>query len=124
MNELDYVRDNRLRLWFLTRSEPIVTDIRRKDREALFRSLIEETSSRVAARMKPRGLFAFVIGEATRGGKTSDTAGIVIDLFEKSENLRAFVLTTRIDDRIPDIRRARRDLRGTKRETILIFQRR
>ncbi len=123
MNELDYVRDNRLRLWLLNRANSEQKDLRRRDREQQFRQLIRETSCHIATRLHEHATFAFVVGEVTRGGKSQDSAQIIIDEFRITSPLNQFRLIDRIDDKIPDIRRSRRDLRGTKNETVLIFKR-
>ena len=56
MNELEYVRDNRLRLWFLLRSLPTGLDLVHQNRLeafhkllATFADVLRETSSKVAA---------------------------------------------------------------------------
>lgn len=121
MNELDYVRDNRLRLWFLSRELPDARDLPKRDREAAFRKLLAGTMTRLAPLVVPGGIMALVVGDASRGSRVVDAADIVRDVFCTDDALRQFALTSVIHDRIPDIRRSRRDLRGTKRETILVF---
>lgn len=122
MNELDYVRDNRLRLWFLGRGLPKHHDIPKRDREAQFRALMRGTLTRIAPSMAPQGVMVLVVGEASRGTRVADSSDVITALFRDTEALAGFHLERVICDVIPDIRRSRRDLRGTKRETVLVFR--
>jgi Putative RNA methylase family UPF0020 len=122
MNELDYVRDNRLRLWFLSRELPAGGDLPKHDREEAFRLLMASTLRRIAPLIPAGGVIALVVGDASRGGRVTDAAEIVQALFSTDEAFAAFKLARLIRDKIPDLRRSRRDLRGTKRETVLVFE--
>lgn len=122
MNELDYVRDNRLRLWFLARAVPETRDLPKRDRERAFRQLMQTTLRRMAPTVVPGGVIALVVGDASRGSRIADGSNIVREVFRTEPALRRFELETLIDDMIPDIRRSRRDLRGTKRESVLVFR--
>jgi hypothetical protein len=123
MNELDYVRDNRLRLWFITRSLPKGLDLPAKNREAAFRSLMASVCGRLAPEIKPHGAFVLVVGDATRGsGKRGRTAAITQELFSTDEAFCEFELERIYRDRIPDVRRSRRECKGTKTETILVYR--
>ena len=122
MNELDYVRDNRLRIWFLSKTIDGCPEHSRTVNVSTYSELIKVTCTRLARRMAKGSKFAFVVGEATRSGVRVDTSALLIKVFTFGI-LREFRLVERIDDEIPDIRRARRDLRGTKEEAVLVFQR-
>ncbi|MDB4928238.1 MAG: hypothetical protein JWM10_722 [Myxococcaceae bacterium] len=122
MNELDYVRDNRLRLWVLERALPLQRDIPKRAREVQFRALMRETFTRIAPAISERGVIILVVGEASRGSKVLDSSSIITSLFSSTHELAGFRLERVIHDVIPDIRRSRRDLRGTKRETVLVFR--
>ncbi|WP_437945286.1 DNA methyltransferase [Sorangium sp. So ce296] len=122
MNELDYVRDNRLRLWFLERKLPRQRDIPKRDREVQFRALMRTTFARIAPHVSNRGVIVLVVGEASRGERVIDSSSIITSLFSRVDALAMFRLERVIHDVIPDIRRSRRDLRGTKRETVLVFR--
>ena len=122
MNELDYVRDNRLRLWFLTRKLNASSDPpRRSNREELFCNLIVETFRKVVPRLRPGGHVIMVVGDTRRGTKRVDAATLVQTALESSP-FHSLSLCATYEDTIPDVRRARRDLSGTKRETILVFK--
>ena len=122
MNELDYVRDNRLRLWFLFRELPMGRDLPKRDREKAFRLLMASTLQRIAPFVEAGGVIALVVGDASRGTRRADSAEIVQTIFSADDALADFKLTRLIRDTIPDVRRSRRDLRGTKRETVLVFE--
>ena len=74
--------------------------------------------------MRKAGVMALIVGDASRGSRVADSADIVRDLFATDAALATFALTRLIHDTIPDVRRSRRDLRGTKRETVLVFEKR
>jgi hypothetical protein len=121
MNELDYVRDNRLRLWFLLRSLPNHGDIQRRNREVLFHKLITDTFGRTLSRLRGGGHLVLVIGDSRRGGRRTDAASLVVSAL-KGPVFNDLVLLTSYHDAIPDIRRTRRDLAGTKTETVLVYR--
>lgn len=121
MNELDYVRDNRLRLWFIERELPTVKDIPRGKREEMFHSLLRRTFTRLLPVVAPHAAIVIVVGDTRRGGRRTDAAKVVKDVFA-AEAFERLWLETEFRDRIPDIRRSRRDLVGTKRETVLVFR--
>ena len=125
MNELDYVRDNRLRLWFLERSLPNGIELVGRDRDAAFTMLMQAVCVRLAPGIKHGGYFVLVVGDATRGGgRIGRTATLTQNLFDTEAALDAFKLDGIYYDTIPDVRRSRRECRGTKLETVLIYRKR
>lgn len=124
MNELDYVRDNRLRLWFIDRRLPLTLEIGCHDRLKSFTKLLETSLTRVCKTIAPEGFLALVLGEASRRGRTLQTADIAQSIIENSIGPGRFKLVGKFYDEIPDIRRSRRDCKGTKVETILIYKKR
>ena len=123
MNELEYVRDNRLRIWFLLGTLPSGLDLVHRNRTAAFNSLVGTVCARLAGNIVEGGVIVLVVGEATRGhGDPAPTALIAENLFTDHKRLREFELEKRIHDVIPDIRRSRRECQGTKSETILVFR--
>lgn len=121
MNELDYVRDNRLRLWFLTRSLPNHSDIRKRNREVAFKDLLVDTFEHIVPRLSPGGHLILVVGDSRRGKRRTDGASLALDAFS-TPLLKTLKLVASYRDSIPDIRRTRRDLAGTKKETVLVFR--
>jgi hypothetical protein len=123
MNELDYVRDNRLRLWFIGRNLPTNLELRTLNKKAAFTALITDVCGHLAEMISRRGVFVLVLGDATRGGRSTNTARIAKRVFSSEEKLDEFRLIAEYRDRIPDIRRSRRECRGSKTETILVYRR-
>jgi hypothetical protein len=123
MNELDYVRDNRLRLWFIGRNLPDHIELRQGDRTAEFRRLLVHTCCRLSNMIRLGGFIALVLGETSRGGTPVSTAALAKGVFNECKELAPFSLEKVYEDQIPDIRRSRRECRGTKTETILIYRR-
>jgi tRNA G10 N-methylase Trm11 len=121
MNELDYVRDNRLRLWFLGRALPQLQDISRGNREEYFRNLLRDVFRRLLVRLAPGAAVVVIVGDTRRGTRRVDAARIVKEVFAH-KMFASLILEEELHDRIPDIRRSRRDLSGTKRETILAYR--
>ncbi len=123
MNELDYIRDNRLRLWFIERRLPLGLELGTLNKKAAFTALVSDVCSRLAPMIKPDGVFTLVLGDATRGGRAINTATIAKRIFAKHSALDDFRLIADYRDTIPDIRRSRRECKGTKTETILVYRR-
>lgn len=122
MNELDYVRDNRLRLWFIDKSLPTGLTVNGASPAQAFRLLLQSVCERLSANILPGGYFILVLGDVTRGVRRRVcTADLTHEMFSTTPRLRNFKLTARYEDIIPDIRRSRRECRGTKRETVLVY---
>ena len=119
MNALDYVRDNRLRLWLLGESTAMSSD-RVLSTLYGFRCAIEALAKQLQEKVRIGGYCIFVVGDQTvRNG----------DRFPSEELIKIFArcapgldLRRTIHDTIPDIRRSRKNLRGVKRENILVFR--
>jgi hypothetical protein len=125
MNALDYIRDNRLRLWFIGRCLPEGLELTGRDRKAAFLELMRSVCVRLAPGIKRLGYFILVVGDVTRGNsRTARTSRLMRNLFDKQPELDSFCLRASYHDTVPDIRRSRRECRGTKGETILIYQKR
>ena len=124
MNELDYVRDNRLRLWFIDRDLPKGCVQKETNRQEAYVNLIRDVSTRLATCLNDGGHFVMVVGEVTRGrARAACTATLTRQLFSAEPALaRCFRLVSTIYDNIPDIRRSRRECSGTRRETVLVYK--
>jgi methylase of polypeptide subunit release factors len=120
MNALDYERDNRLRLWFIDPHRRVYGD-NSTNRKSFFLSAMSDLSKKLKQSLKPAGYCILIIGEEVRRGFKAHPSEIVEKIFADSgPSLR---LINSFTDKIPDIRRARRDCRGIKTERFLIFQR-
>lgn len=121
MNALDYVRDNRLRLWFLGDSCSGRTD-RICSTLAGFRSLMDNLAEQLTLKVRKGGYCIFVVGEKTFRGGNSYPSEVLARSF--LAHAPTFQLDEVISDAIPDIRRSRKNIAGVKREHILIFRKR
>lgn len=123
MNELDYVRDNRLRLWFMARLLPEGLELVGRNREQAFTALLKAVCNRLAPGIEHGGYFILVVGDVTRGGgRKGRTSTLTRKLFETEARLDVFKLDGIYRDTIPDIRRSRRECHGTKAETVLVYR--
>jgi methylase of polypeptide subunit release factors len=120
MNALDYVRDNRLRMWFLDRS---TVDYSPEPTEKLAQSNgITASFARNALRyLKPGGYCVLIVGETVlrKRIKSHPAERILATLVEEYPNIS---VETVIQDEIPDVRRSRRSGAATKRELILVLK--
>ena len=118
MNTLDYVRDNRLRLWFLQDDHYAKVDDALINKRIEFESAIQVLAKNVNTKLVRGGHTILVIGDKDKGKyNLPDFVSSTFDEF--SPNLK---LSEMIYDQIPDIRRSRRGCRGTKSEYVMIFK--
>ena len=119
MNALDYVRDNRLRLWFLGQNQRLPTDSTLSSMEG-FRSASAALAKKVELHLRGGRYCVIVIGEkCTRLGQRYPSDQLC-EIFERYAP--SLFLKQVIRDHIPDVRRARKGQRGVKNENTLIFQ--
>jgi hypothetical protein len=117
MNALDYVRDNRLRLWFLgvNQSNPCSESPRN---EQAFVSLMRATLFTMRRALRDGGKCILVVGEANRSARGVDAIAITRAMI--GAPAFGFREETVLFDKIPDVRRARRTYRSTKRECVIV----
>ena len=117
MNALDYVRDNRLRLWFLgvDQRNPCPESPRN---EQAFVSLMSATLFTIRRALRDGGKCILVVGEANRSARNLDAIAITRAMINAPAT--GFREETVLFDRIPDVRRARRNYRSTKRECVIV----
>ncbi len=120
MNALDYVRDNRLRMWFLDRS---VTNYSPEptEKQEQFDSIIASFSSNIIPHVRVGGRCILVVGETVRRKRmiSHPAERMLSKLASDHPNL---VLQEVIEDQIPDIRRSRKEGSATKRELMLVLE--
>jgi hypothetical protein len=121
MNALDYGRDNRLRLWFLNSADYREIDSLNRATVPAFSELMNEFALRCYENTKASGVMVLVVGEVRRKARTVETHEVVKNAIEASRKWRFANQTV---DTVPDVRRSRRDCRGTKREWIMVFKKR
>ncbi|CAO3355347.1 DNA modification methylase (EC 2.1.1.72) [Azospirillum palustre] len=120
MNALDYVRDNRLRMWFLDRRtadySPEPTE--KKDQS----DAITDAFARNALKfLRPGGYCVLVVGETVfRKRVTTHPAERMLS--KLTSVCPALQVEQIIQDEIPDVRRSRRSGAATKRELILVLR--
>ena len=119
MNALDYIRDNRLRLWFLDHTAPDKAENQRSNRPG-FRRAIRALASKLQTSTSAHATCIFIVGEKTaRNGESFPSRELTHTFLANAPD---FKLVDMINDRIPDVRRSRRRLHGVKVENILVFR--
>lgn len=120
MNALDYGRDNRLRLWFINPNRNLFSD-NATSRKSLFVDSMSNLAKKLNYSLKRNGHCILIIGEEVSRNFNAHPSNIAEELF--SDLIPSLKLIYSFTDKIPDIRRSRRDCRGIKTERFLIFQR-
>lgn len=122
MNALDYMRDNRLRMWFLDRRTADYSP-EPTDKAEEFDNLTAAFADNALSRLRHKGRCVLIVGQTVlRKRMTSHPAErILAHLLNRDPSL---TLEQVIEDEIPDVRRTRRRAAGTKRELILIIRKR
>ena len=121
MDALDYVRDNRLRLWFLGVSDYHKLKNKEIGRISSFKADMTKSLLKMSKVLKRGGFCILILGDVTRARRKYDVPQMIYDVITK--DVRNFVLKEQWGEGIPDQRRARRNGKATKNETILVFQR-
>ena len=120
MNALDYIRDNRLRMWFLDRSTSDYSP-EPTDKKEEFDTLTAAFATNALSRLRRQGRCVLIVGQTVlRKRMTSHPAErILAHLLSHDTSLK---LEQVIEDDIPDVRRTRRAAAATKRELILVIR--
>ena len=121
MNNLDYARDNRLRLWFLGIKSYSRFDQKNATKLKEFLTFMKKCFTKFHKVLKRNGKCILVVGDVIRNRKKSDIAKSLIKLAENE--LKYFKCINVIEDKIPKMRRTRRSFLGTKKETIIVLKR-
>lgn len=119
MNMLDYGRDNRLRLWFVDPHCIEKIDKSMFNRDGFIQG-IGNLAIQINQALARDGYAILIVGERAKGSSKTDMAEVVYTVFKK--NAPKLGLENIIEDRIPDIRRSRRDCKGTKTEHVIVFK--
>jgi D12 class N6 adenine-specific DNA methyltransferase len=120
MRQLDYGRDNRLRLWFLGIKDWHSLDNTISPREQDFLALMERCFRRWKTCLKPRGYCVLVIGDECSREDRRNLPRDIIRL--ATEIVGGFSLVWEYTETIPCDRRVRRGITGSASETILVFR--
>ena len=119
MNALDYVRDNRLRIWLI---DPGAVQSEESTCNSLegFKKTSIALAEQVECSTNPSAHCIFIVAEHISNTSSVSPSKELCRIFLR--HARSFSLRRIITDSIPDIRRSRRRLSGVRREHILVFQ--
>jgi len=118
---LDYVRDNRLRLWFLGVDDHRKVDARSTSYEKVYVAEMTCAVGEMLRLLKPGKCAVLVLGDYNRNGRKQDSAATLSQIVRDNFSLHASVDKLLVDE-IPDKRRARRRTQTTKHETIIVIR--
>jgi hypothetical protein len=119
MNALDYNRDNRLRLWFISPGFVKEDEEVTSSRKAFVHTMIA-FANKVDRSLRSKSFCIVIVGE-----RVARTPGVPVSEFVRklmaihASNLR---LLSILEDEIPDVRRSRKTCTGTKKEHFLVFR--
>lgn len=120
MRQLDYGRDNRLRLWFLGCTDWQGLDGAVSPGEEEFLTLMRRCLKRWRSVLRPGGYCVLIIGDACsreeRSNLPEDVAAIA------TQEVGGFSVVAEHTDLIPNARRVRRGIVGSTSETILVLR--
>jgi hypothetical protein len=119
MRQLDYGRDNRLRLWFLGCDDWNALDESVSPGEDEFLRLMARCFKGWRPVLKPNGHCVLIVGNECSRVSRKDLPGAVIRIATKD---KAFALVSQRTDAIPNERRVRRGLTGSTTETIIVLR--
>lgn len=119
MNALDYIRDNRLRLWFLGYTDE--NSLNKGEPMSLhnFKRLMHGCLTMIHEVLRPGKRCIFVTGEINRLRSTIDTAAVVLNV---ARRIGDFSCEKVIEDDIPGDRRTRRKGCRVKREWVIVLR--
>lgn len=121
MRQLDYGRDNRLRLWFLGCDDWQSLDGFVSPGEDDFLDLMQRCFAQWRHILRPLGYCVLVVGDTCRRG--TDNNDLPEDVADIAAEHGDYRLIARYSDDIPNERRVRRGLTGSSSETVLVFRR-
>jgi len=119
MRQLDYARDNRLRLWFLGCDDWRSLDTIVSPREAEFLKLMKTCFRRWRTLLKPNGHCVLVIGDACSRLDQRNLPDVVVDIALETGG---YLVTAQHNDAIPNERRVRRGIVGSASEIIIVLR--
>jgi SAM-dependent methyltransferase len=121
MRQLDYGRDNRLRLWFLGRERWDRVDARVSPSETEFLALMRGCFARWREVLRRGAYCILVIGDTESTTYRQPLPWVVSTL--ATAEVGGYVLAGTFRDSIPAARRVRRGCRGSLSETVVVLRR-
>ena len=119
MRQLDYGRDNRLRLWFLGCEDWFSLDSEISPKEDEFLGLMDRCFRRWRTTLKRNGYCVLVIGDSD---SREDQGNLPDDVAHIATKKHGFAFVSAYTDQIPNERRVRRGIAGSTSETILVLR--
>ncbi|HEX7155318.1 MAG TPA: DNA methyltransferase [Thermoanaerobaculia bacterium] len=120
MRQLDYGRDNRLRLWFLGCSDWRGLDGLVSPREESFLTLMRDCFRRWRTALKAGGYCVLIVGDACSRLDERNLPDVVMDV---ARRVGGYDVIAQYKDLIPNERRVRRGITGSVSETVLVLRR-
>jgi DNA modification methylase len=117
MRQLDYGRDNRLRLWFLGCKDWRSLDRAVSPNEQQFFTLMDSCLRRWKRVVRQNGYCVLIMGDASREDRYNLPEQVARIAIERN----GFRLVSTYADQIPNERRVRRGLAGNAADTILVL---
>lgn len=118
MRQLDYGRDNRLRLWFLGVPDSRALDQEISPRKDAFLKLMGQCFKKWKTVLKPDRYCILVVGDGSSEVKDGNLPTLISNIAKKE----GFVHVLDHTEAIPNERRVRRGLTGSTSETIVILR--
>ncbi len=119
MRQLDYGRDNRMRLWFLGVDDPDELDAQVSPTETQFFELMRKCLTLWRQILKPGGRCVLVVGDVLSTAYGEPLAHALAQI--AVNEIGGYQVRATYKDTIPTARRVRRACRGSTSETILIM---
>lgn len=119
MRQLDYGRDNRLRLWFLGHEGWRDLDRVLSPHDQDFLTLMSQCFKRWRSTLRYGGYCVLVIGDVFSRGERRNLATAIANIATKEQG---FSLVSFCTEQIPNERRVRRGIKGSSSETILVLR--
>ena len=120
MRQLDYARDNRLRLWFLGVDDPNALDDTISPRKDAFLSLMRRCFTRWRTILKPNGYCVLVVGDGSSEVQHANLPEIISRI--ATDEVGGYIHVHDHTEEIPNERRVRRGLTGSTSETIIVLR--
>ena len=120
MRQLDYARDNRLRLWFLGVDDPNALDKTISPRKDAFLKLMRQCFERWKTVLKPQKYCILVVGDGSSEVQDANLPEIISRI--ATDDVGGYVHIYDHTEAIPNERRVRRGLTGSTSETIVVLR--
>ncbi|MGA9627721.1 MAG: DNA methyltransferase [Bryobacteraceae bacterium] len=119
MRQLDYARDNRLRLWFLGIDDPCALDKVISPRKDAFLKLMRQCFKRWKTVLKPQKYCILVVGDGSSEVQGANLPEIISGI--ATDEVGGYVHVYSHAEAIPNERRVRRGLTGSTSETVVVL---